>query len=336
MHKSVKFFRSNFVEARFVSLVVSLCVLAMRIGMFLTHRSPISHFADTGFLWQYISPLFANPLVSFVSATTLVFLLAWLMMQINNVFTLIRSRTHLPFVVPLLFFSLHPYFLFLSADLVATAFILLAFFPLLHSYQQPMAQTYSFRAAILLGIASLFQVYVLLLLPLWCRGESSMRGMQFRAFLAFFFGIFIVYVSTFSVFFALDNLQGFIVPFHNIIDISVPQIPVFSVPQWIAVGSGFIFFVLIMFFSIQTYTRDKVLTLTTLQFLVFLLFSLLIFQVLFWSKTVFFLTIGMPLLSFLIAYLYTLTINKIHVYSAYFVLLLAICFYAINYFSLIG
>lgn len=303
--------------------------------MYLVHGLPADSFTDTGFLWQYASPLFSNPDVSFAAATASVFCISWLLSRLNETFSLIRTRTHLPYVAPLFLFSLHPHFLAMSPDYIGIIFILSALFPLLQSYQQPVAQVYSFQSSILIGLASLFQIYALFLLPLWWRGESSMRGIRAKSLLSSLLGITLVYVSVFAAYFMLGNLPGFVAPFLHFIDISLPLSPNFSMVQWIVTASVFALFSFVMFFSVKTYTRDKVLTLSTMQFMVFLLIFLLALQIVYWTKTLFFLMFAIALLSYLIAYFYTITTNKTHIYAAYSIIFLLIVFYFANYFSVL-
>lgn len=336
MHRAVRTFKATMVEARFLPLIVSLGVLAMRAAMYLAHGAPTTSYADTGFLWQYVSPFFSNPDVSFVASTASVFCIAWLLSRLNNVFSLIRTRTHLPYVTPLFLFSLHPYFLAMTPDYISVILILFAFFPLLHSYQQPVAQVYSFQSSVLIGLASLFQLFSLLLLPLWWRGESSMRGIRAKSLLSSLLGIILIYLSVFSVYFLFDDIPGFVSRFLHVADASLPALPDFSMLQWGFLTAVFLLFVLIMFFSIRTYTRDKVLTLSTMQFMVFLLVFLIAFQIVYWNKTLFFLVLGIALLSCLIAYFYTITTHKTHIYAAYGVISLLIAFYFVNYFSLLS
>lgn len=335
MHRTIRTFKATIVEARFTSLIVSLLVVAVRYGLFAKHKISESALPDTDYLWQFISPFFRNPQVSFASSTASVFIIAWLLSHINNRFSLIRTRTNLPFIVSLIFFSLHPYFLAMSADYIAIILLLYGFIPLLQSYQQENAQIYALYSSILIGIASLFQIFALVLLPLWWRGEFSMRGGHFKSFLASVFGVLLVFWSVFTLYFFFDNTEGFVAPFLNFTDISILQIPQFSPLKWVGIGAGFALTILFMIFSMRTYIRDKVITLVTIQFVVFILIFFLILQAVYWSKTLFFLSFGLALLSYLVAYFYTMTANKFHIYGAYFIFALLVAFYFINYFSLL-
>ncbi|HBX46038.1 hypothetical protein [Limibacterium fermenti] len=334
MHYAVRIFRNTVVEARFSSLVVSLCVIAMRLGLFSVSEIPSAGFPDTGYLWRFCEHWFSDPTISFIAATLSVFLIAWMIARLNSRFSLIRNRTHLPFIVPLILFSVHPYFLRMTPDYISIFFILCALFPLLSSFHRDETYLYSAQSGVFLAIASLFQIYSLLLVPLWWRGEASMHGVHLRSFLSSFFAVLLVFWSVFSVCFFFDDLPAFTAPFSYLALFSLPDLPAFSPGHWVLVIAVGLFFGVYMFLSIKTYIRDKVLTLSAIQFMIYLLIFLLLFQMVYWSQGVFFLSLGIALLSYLIAYFYTLTTSKVNIYAGYFVFLLLIGYYVLNYFSL--
>lgn len=332
MHAVVKSFRTYIVEGRFVSLVVSLVVIVMRTVLFFRDDAFPGAYRDTGHLWQYVANWFADPMVSLAASTLSVFLIAALLSAMNNRFTLIRSRSTLPFVVPLFLLSLHPWFMVMNADYVALIFVLIAFFPLLKSYQTSNSTLYSFRSAILIGIASLFQVYALLLLPLWWRGEWSMRGPQFRSFLSSLFGLSLVYISLFSFYLLVDDLIGFTEPFLYLASFSLPQLPAFSWMEWGLVLLIGLYFISNMVLSINTYSRDKVLTLSFMQFLVFLIIFQLLFQILYWQETLFFHSLSIVFISCLNAYFYTKTQSSAYIYLGLLIVMAAFFFYLSHFF----
>ncbi len=317
MHAVVRRFRTTIVEGRFVSLFTSLLIIGLRGALFLWGSKPQVTFTDSSFLCRLIGHFFTDPLIHLIASTLSVFLIAWIISAMNNRFNLIRSRSNLPFVVPLFLLSLHPWFLMMTGDYIAIILILLAFFPLLRSYQNPGSYLFSFRAGVLIAVASLFQLFALTLIPLWWRGELSMRGSQFRAYLSSLFGVFLVYISLFSVYLFSDDIAGFLHPFLSFSAISLAAIPGFSLQEWGTVVLVALFFISNMILSIKTYGRDKVLTLSLMQFVVFVIVFLLLLQVVYWTQTVFFLTLGIALISYLNAYFYTKTVSKTNVYLAY-------------------
>lgn len=322
MHFVVKTFRENIVEGRFTSLIVSFVVIGMRLLLFVHKGLPELPIKNDNYLWSKISLLFTNPEVSFISSTLSVFIIAWIIFTMNNRFGLLRTRSNLPFIVPLFLLSLHPYYLVMTGEYIAIIFILLSFYPLLESYQKPNSYLYSFRSSILVATASLFQLFAITLIPLLWRGERSMRGPQIRSLLSSLFGVVLVYISVFSIYFLLDDTIVFLQPLGLLIDISLPEIPDFSILEWVISAFILLFFVLNMIFSVNTYGRDKVLTLNFMQFVVFMLIFLIILQIVYWNATLFFLTLSITLVSYLIAYFYTRNNSRNHIYLAYFIILI--------------
>lgn len=331
MHYVVKGFRANIVEGRFTSLIASIIVIAMRIMLFASKGLPEISFQNSNYLWQHISFFFSNPEISFTASTFSVFIIAWIINTINNRFSLFRTRSNLPFIFPLFFLSLHPYFMIMTSDYIAIIFILLSFFPLLKSYQKPDSYLYSFRSSILTVTASLFQVYSIILIPLIWRGERTMRGPQIRSLLSSLFGVILVCISVFSIYFILDDTISFLQPLNSLVNISIPVIPSYTFFEWVMALFILIFFILNMIFSINTYGRDKVLTLNFMRFIVFLLIFLLLLQVVYWGNTLFFLVLSITLISYLSAYFYTRNTSRNHVYLVYFMFMVMIMIYISHY-----
>lgn len=331
MHVIVRKFKANLVEGHFVSLIATLVILAMRVLLFFRDASLSADYASTGFIWQYIATFFSDPLISFIASTLSVFLIAFTISALNNRFALLRSRSALPFVVPLFLLSFHPFFLVMTADYVAILFTLFAFFPLLQSYQLPDATLNSFRIGVLIGFASLFQIYALALLPLWWIGERSMRGHQFRSLLSSLLGLFLLYVSVFTIFFLLDDLPAFVAPFLRFSSFSLPLLADYSWIEWVNVVLIGVFFISNMVLSIKTYSRDKVLTLNFMRFLTLLIIFLVFLQICYWRETLFFLTLSIALISYLNAYFYTRTQSTFFVILAYLIGLI-ICYFYLSHF----
>lgn len=337
MHSAVRAFRANFVEGRFTSILISILILGMRLLMFNEKGIPTNTSGSTysnNYLWHHLSYLFSNPLVSFAASTLSIFIIAWIISIMNNRFGLIRVRTNLPFIIPLILLSLYPYFLSMSGDYVAIIFILFAFFPLLESYQKSTSYLYSFKSSILIATASLFQIYALTLIPLLWRGEHTMRGPQPRSTVSSLFGLLLVYGSAFSIFFVKDDVTGFLLPLNTIMNVSLPLLPEFTLFEWIVAAFILLFFVLHMIFSINTYGRDKVLTLNFMQFAVFLIIFVLLLEVLYWAQTLFFLTLAIILISYLSSYFYSRTSSRNHIYLAYIMTILMLLIYLSHFFPL--
>lgn len=334
MHRVVRSFRAIFVEGRFITLFGVIGFIIVRLFQFSIHSGEKTTISTNNYLWNPIAYLMVNTKVSFLVSTIFVFAAAWLLSQLNSRYNLMRSRSNLTLLTLLYLFSVHPYFLCMTGDWVALIFVLLAFYPLLESYQKPDSYLYSFRATILIGFASLFQIYALLLLPLWWRGERAMRGVQVRSFVSSLFGIFLIYISVFSLFLLFDDLQGFVNPFLSYASFSIPNTPEFSLIQWAAVLFIGLFFIVNMILAAKIYYRDKVLTLTFTRFLVYTTIILLLLQVVYWEQTLFFLLLAVLLIAYLHAYLLTRTQSKEHIILAYILWFFMILFYFVTLYPL--
>ena len=330
MPNVVENFKKRVVEGKYTVFVSSMVVLAMRFSLFYVHGPPQIPVSDTGFLWQYIAHFFTDPLISFGVSTLFVFLIAFLLSGLNNRFSLIRTRTNLPFLVPLVLFSLHPVFLTVSPCFFSLTLVLTALFPLLSAYQQTDSRLFSFRSAILIGLAGLFQIYALLLLPLWWRGEMTMRGSQPKSFFTFLFGVFLVYISVFSFYFLIDNVVGFVMPFHYFTQFSTLQAFRFSVVEWIGIILLFGFLLMYVLLSMNLSARAKKLALSSTNFMVFIIFFSIIFQAVYWHETKFFFWLNIALISYLIAYYHSRSTLPVHVFIAIGMTILLAAFYLLN------
>lgn len=331
MSTLVHTFRRTAVEGRFVTFPSTLVILGMRLLLFFNTETDQSHFSGAGYLWNYLAPLFADPVLSLVASTLSVLLIASLIHALNSRFALIRSRSNLPFIAPLLLLSLHPRFLVMTPDLAAVILLLLAFFPLLQSYQKQEASLYSFRSGVLIALASFFHIGALALLPLWWRGERAMRATQLRARLSYLFGMLLPGFSLFSIAFLLDDLPAFLKPFHFYADISLPTLPQFTVVEWVGLLLVVLFFFSNMVLSIRVFSRDRVLTLKLMQFLVYLIVFLLLLQLLYWGNTLFFFTLSLALTSYLNAYYFTRINAKSDVWLALVNLIVILFFYLFHF-----
>lgn len=332
MYSVVRSFREKFVEGRFIILISTIFIIGMRVILYLKRGLPeVVNIADN-LLWSPISFLFENPLISLTASTLSVLIISWLILIINNKFSLIRSRSNLPFITPFLLLSLHPYFMVMTGNYIAIIFILIAFIPLLESYQKEDSYLYSFRSSVLIAVASLFQVYAIILIPLWWRGERTMRGPQLRSFLATLFGVILVYITLFSVYILLDDIYTFLYPINCFIDISIPKITDYSIFEWATFIFILLYFSINMALSIKEFARDKVLTLNLMQFIIYIIIILLIGQVIFWEATNFYITLSVVLISFISSYFYSKTTSKSNIYLGYIMLFLMLLFYLLQYF----
>lgn len=334
MKKIVRKYRSVFVEGRFTPWVITLIVLILRTTMFI-HRGTFSlDHPDTGYVWRQVAPYFSNAWISFSASTLCIFIIAFIIGEIDRKFAIIRGRTSLPFTITLLFFTVHPFFLTFSADLVALICVLIAFFPLLRSYQKTLAKSYALKIGILLSFAAIFQIYALLLIPVFWLGEVSMRGFRFRAFFASLFGMALVFWSVFTVYFFFDKADEFLHPFYYFTQISLPDFTQFSIPQLGLMGITTLSIFIFMIVDYPFFSRGKVLAKNTIDFLIRMILLNIVFGIAYSQSTSFFLYAINAMFSFIVAQYYSYTTSPKAI--SVFFLLAGILFliYLMNYSSI--
>ncbi|KUL06135.1 MAG: hypothetical protein XE13_1066, partial [Proteiniphilum sp. 51_7] len=119
--------------------------------------------------------------------------------------------------------------------------------------------------------------------------------------------------------------------FHFYADISLPTLPQFTVVEWVGLLLVVLFFFSNMVLSFRVFSRDRVLTLTLMQFLVYLIVFLLLLQLLYWSNTLFFITLSLALTSYLSAYYFTRINAKSDVWLALVNLIVILFFYLFHF-----
>lgn len=307
----------------------------MRFAYFWFKGLPNTTVNESDFVWRYIYPYFDNPWVSFVSATASVFLIAIFVSQLNLQYGIIRSRTSMTFVIPLLILSSHPIFLVMSPIYIAILFILWSLFPLFDSHQQSHQQKIAFQYSVFISMASLFSIYALLLLPFWWREQNQLSSrFAMRTFFASLWGVILSYWIVFACYVFGDNLEGFVSPFYGLIQIvDFTVLPTFTVPQWGFLATLLIFFIVYLILDRGKVSRDKVSSQKILSFLNVLILATLLFQVLYLTSTLFWLYSALTLLSFILAHYYTVVIRKWEVRSFLILILLVAILYFVNFFT---
>lgn len=328
-------YKSYFVESRLISIVISVVVIVLRVLIFLRKGLPDFQVKDTGFVWSHLEQsLLRNPIMSFVLSTTSIFIVSYLISELNIRYGVIRTRTSMPFYWPLIFFSVHPFFLKMTPDFVALIFVLWSLFPLLASYQYHRSHRFAFQFATLISIAGVFQIYALLLLPLWLIGLSTLGGVNFRSFIASIFGVILVFWIVFALYVFGDNIVGFTEPFKHFSNIyDFTQTPEFSVPQWGFIVMAILLIAVVFIADSKQIARDRSFTKKTLFFCISIIIFALLLQVLYLNQTLFWIYVTLAFFAIVVAHFYTSTISKTDIISFYLVLPMLICYFCLNFFT---
>ena len=321
-------FKRNMVESRFTPIVFSLIAITMRLGMFLSTGIERNQY-PTSFAWHIISPLFSNIWISLATSTASIFAIAFIVSQLNLRFNLIRFRTALPFSMLVLFFSIHPLFLPISPNYISAVFILLAFFPLLQSYQHHAPRNFAFKSGVLIALAGTFQVYTLAFFPLWLYGESSMHGFRIKSSLSLLIGGILVFWNVAGFYFIFDNLDSFLIPFRYFGEIDF-SIPLFTSVQWAGIGILVALSGMFLVLDYQVFRRERVLTQKTLSFTVLIIISSFVLHFIYLRQSLSFIYFITIMLSIIVAHYYSHIKSKWQVYS-FIILLIGLFLLYTNY-----
>ncbi len=210
-----KSYKKHIAEGKGILIFSILFATIIRIIYFL-YFNPVESGSGNGYLWQILYPLFGNPLISLVSSSLCIAILAVLTTHINTEHAFIRRRSILPPSIIILLFSCHPSFIIMSPAYIGALIFLFIISILFASYNQEIKQIPTFKVSFLLALASLFEPVLLIYLPTLWIALGIMRCFNTKSFLASIVGVFIVYFPTYSYFLFTDNINSFLAPFTSI------------------------------------------------------------------------------------------------------------------------
>lgn len=321
-------FKRNVLESRFAPFIAIVIALFMRFVMFSFYPIEVKEY-PTSFVWQYIHSLFTNKWISFTASTLCFLIVAVLLSNLNNQFSLIRLRSSLPFSLSLVVFSTHPRLLLMSPNYLSIIFILLALFPLLNSYQHRTPRNYAFKSGILLAFAALFQVYSLVLLPLWWYGEFTMHGFKIRSFFALLLGAILLFWNVAVLFFIFNSIDLFLLPFSYLARARL-TLPELNYMEWILVGTLAVINIVVVILDKRVFNRERVIIQKALSFFILIGAVATVFHILYSLQTDFFLLLFAAMASFITAHYFSYIIKKWQVY--FFSFLISILFIVYLYY----
>ena len=250
-----------------------------------------------------------NTLLSNIVCFTLTLLNAFLVAQINNRFTIIRTRTFLPILIFLLLLGTwNQTHAMIGSHLVLTLFIL-ALYYFFNMSRDRKASEEAFMGSFLISLSSLLINPMIFIIPLCWIGFVMFQSFSLRTFLASLFGMIAPWIFYLSIVYMLQpdfNIYHlFNLNFNSELSISN-----FSLPEIIyAISISLIMIISIVeMYSITN--SDAINTRNKLDFLLFLLVSLVILSFIFRNQFISFLPIIALVYSLLISHPMTLKQNN--------------------------
>lgn len=247
---ALNYYQKNIVQGKSFLVVAILMALITRLAtcFYFDFEAPLFLYSE-GYLWNAVSFIFEDKLVSVLASALSVGAIAFLLSFINGKFIIIRKKTMLPSAFSLVLLSVHPSFMFMGAHYLGIITILLAISFLFQSYQTDNRQKATITTSFILAIGSLFFFNLIFYFVIFWIGLSLMRSFGFKSLLAFFIGLFLIYTPVFTYYLVFDDLDRFLLPFVRLSAIEYADLPLlhFNIQEWIALGFGFL--LLLLFFA---------------------------------------------------------------------------------------
>ena len=311
-------------------LLVGACIVVWLSAYVGTSYSTIStqHTSISEGLELIFSP---NSLVSKLVCLAFTLLNAFLLAQINNRFTIIRTRTFMPILVFLLLSGTWSQTNMMIAAQISLSLFLFALFYFFSMVRDRKASEEAFMGSFLVSLSSLLINPLIFIIPVCWIGFMMFQSFSLRTFLASVFGMIAPWLIYLSVAYLiqpdLDITKLFSINVNSDLSISA-----FSIVEICYAASISIIGILSIVGMYTITGGDAINTRNKLNFLVFLLFSTLILSFIFRNQFISFLPLIALVYSMLISH--PLTLKQNNFYGILFIIfcLLNVAFVISKYF----
>lgn len=259
-------------------------------------------------LQKIIAP---NTLLSELISFIFTLLNAFLLAQINNKFTVIRTRTFLPILVFLILMGTWNETHLVNGSHVSLTLFIISLFSLFSISRNRNASEQAFVGSFLISISSILINPLIFVIPVYWIGFSLFQSLSLKTFLGSVMGAITPWVLYLSLNFIInphfDVLQAFILNPNFILDIST-----YSLPDLVYSGLLSIIMIISIAGLYSNTQSDAIDTRNKLNFLVFLLISLCVLCFIFINQFVSFLPIIALVYALLFSHPLTLKQNNFH------------------------
>jgi len=236
-------------------------------------------------------------------------LIAFYLLQMNNVFNIIQTRTFLPSIFYLFFTGINPIYYYDIKGSVAAFCFILCYNYLFDSYQKPESQVNALNISLLLVLGSLLWSPLLFFIPVFWIGFYNFKCFNPRVFFSSLTSFIIVYLIIFTLSLLLDNENIFFSLLPHFEKLFLFSKPDFTILEWLSWGIIFLSFIIIGIYLYMFNISERVWTVSSLYY--FYLSALVGFVFLFTQseyKSTWGIVISIPL-AFLCGYAFS-TSNK--------------------------
>ena len=203
--------------------------------------------------------------------------IAFFLLQLNHTFNIIQGRTFLPALFYLLFIGVNPIFYNDLKGSFAALCLVLCFYCLFASSQNPQSQINALNISLLLVLGSLLWTPLLIFFPVFWRGFYRFQCFNARVFFASLIGFVIVYLSIFtlSIFQGDKNIFFSLLPQFD--TLFIIQKPNFTILEWVTWGFLLLSCIVIGIYLYMLNISEKIWTISVLTYFFFTSFVIFIF-----------------------------------------------------------
>ena len=301
-------------------LMVSFCFGLWAFAYFVSTPTTLDTYMTV--IAENIQSLFSNNKFLLNGISIVITLLnAFLIAQINNRFTIIRTRTFLPiFIFLLLTCSWNETHAFIAAHISLTFFIL-AMFNFFSMEKNQQASEQAFMGSFFISLAGILINPYLLLIPVSWIGFIFFQSFSLKTFLASIFGTLVPWIFFFVVEYAMQNKFNLPEILVSNFDFNL-SFSVFSITRLIYTGLTALILTISLFGLRSISNSDALNTRNKLNFLILLMATIFLLSIFSRNQLAAFLLPLALIFSLLVSHPFTLKLNTF--YSIVFITLIAI------------
>jgi hypothetical protein len=244
-----------------LSILSALLLSLLLFGSYLLQKTEPNTTFNTFFFNQLIVGLKFSHFSAFVYSFILVLLIAFLLFECNETFSMIRVRTMFPSLLFLFLLTATEFSINLNSGLIGCFFLVVSMWSFLSTYQENQPVKKIFNTFFIISIGSCFFFDLVLFIPVFWIAFSLFRIASLRTFLASIVGFCVPYIIILPILY----LQGSFYPFVESIRQQTQIVLLLSLADidtsQILYGVFLLILFLISFFSFQLQINfDKIKT----------------------------------------------------------------------------
>jgi hypothetical protein len=301
-------------------LLVIACV-GLWFTAYLGTQLAATHGAQNTIVDSMLSFLSLSTLLSNLISLGLTLLNAFLLAQINNRFTIIRSRTFLPVLIFLVLMGSMSETHLANGSLLALTIFILSLFYFFRMARDRNASEQAFMGSFLISLSSIVINPLIFIIPVCWIGFMMFQSFSLRTFLSSIFGTispWIIYISGEAMFMGKIDISN-IFKLNPAIGFNPATIPL---PELIYFGTLLLIFIICTIGMFSLSNSDAIHTRNKLNFMLLLTITLIILAMIFQSQHSSFLPLIALIFSLLVSH--PLTIKQNNFYSIIFLIFCAI------------